>query len=168
MKPGPTILISLVSGLIFGVGLALSGMTQPAKVVGFLDVTGRWDPSLALVMAGAIGVYMPVLWLARRRGRTVPGGPLLLPTRKDLDRKLVGGAALFGMGWGISGVCPGPGLTSLATGTYDAILFVVAMAAGMLIYGMLEPLRLPGAELGGARPGEDEPGEVSAGQEVGG
>ncbi len=133
-----TYLVSAGAGLIFGIGLVLAGMTQPAKVVGFLDFAGAWDPSLALVMAGAIGVYLPIVWLIRRRGSTLGGSPLLLPSRTDLDGRLIIGAAIFGVGWGIGGVCPGPAIASLGAGSTNVILLVAAMAVGMFLHQLVD------------------------------
>jgi uncharacterized membrane protein YedE/YeeE len=125
--------VAFASGLLFAVGLGIAGMTQPSRVIGFLDVFGAWDPSLALVMAGAIAVYMPVFWGTRR----VLAQRLHLPTRKDVDVRLVAGAAMFGVGWGLAGYCPGPALVSLATLTAPALAFGVAMLAGMRLHRRL-------------------------------
>ncbi len=125
---------AFVSGLLFALGLGIAGMTQPAKVLAFLDVLGDWDPSLAFVMAGAIAVYMPVFWAVRR----ALAPRLQLPTRKDLDPRLIVGAALFGVGWGLAGYCPGPALVSLTTLGASAIAFGVAMFAGMRLHTVLE------------------------------
>ena len=122
----------LLAGALFGVGLALAGMTRPGKVIGFLDVTGDWDPSLALVMLGAIGVHAVAYRLAGRMGAPWLGGRFAIPTRRDVDRRLLAGAAMFGLGWGLGGFCPGPGLTSLVTGRADALVFVGAMISGMV------------------------------------
>ncbi|WP_134677837.1 DUF6691 family protein [Ectopseudomonas khazarica] len=130
--------IAFVCGLLFGIGLLLAGMADPAKVLAFLDLGGHWDPSLALVMAGAIGVAALPLNLARRRTRALLGGAMQLPTRRDLDARLIGGSLLFGIGWGIAGICPGPALAILLSGHWQAPLFVVAMLAGMLIFSALE------------------------------
>jgi uncharacterized membrane protein YedE/YeeE len=127
-------LFAFASGLVFAVGLGIAGMTQPRKVLGFLDVFGAWDPSLALVMAGAIGVFVPALWCARGRFAR----RLHLPTRKDIDARLVIGAALFGVGWGLSGYCPGPALVSLSTLTVPALTFGIAMLAGMRLHRVLD------------------------------
>ena len=107
------LLASAVFGLIFGLGLLISGMVDPAKVLGFLDVAGRWNPQLAFVMGGAVLTAWPAFHLARRRGQTLFGEPLTLPKRWPVDRRLVGGAALFGIGWGLVGVCPGPSIVLL-------------------------------------------------------
>jgi uncharacterized membrane protein YedE/YeeE len=127
-------LFAFASGLVFAVGLGIAGMTQPRKVLGFLDVFGAWDPSLALVMAGAIGVFVPALWWARGRFAR----RLHLPTRKDIDARLVIGAALFGVGWGLSGYCPGPALVSLCTLTVPALTFGICMLAGMRLHRVLD------------------------------
>lgn len=126
-------LSALASGLLFALGLGVAGMTQPSRVLGFLDVLGAWDPSLMFVMIGAIAVYMPVFWAARR----VLAPRLHLPTRKDIDVRLVAGSAMFGVGWGLAGYCPGPALVSLATLTGPALLFGVAMFAGMRLHRVL-------------------------------
>lgn len=123
----------LVTGLLFGAGLAISGMVLPEKVIGFLDVAGSWDPSLAFVMVGAILVHMPFVRWAQRRKMSLWGDALQLPKRKDIDKRLVIGALLFGLGWGISGVCPGPGIVDLVTLAPGIIAFVAAMLAGMLL-----------------------------------
>lgn len=133
--------IAFFCGLLFGIGLLLAGMADPAKVLAFLDLGGHWDPSLALVMAGAIGVAALPLNLARRRTRALLGGAMQLPTRRDLDARLIGGSLLFGIGWGIAGICPGPALAILLSGHWQAPLFVVAMLAGMLIFSVLEGRR---------------------------
>jgi uncharacterized membrane protein YedE/YeeE len=117
-------------GVVFGVGLALGGMTNPAKVLAFLDVAGAWDPTLAFVMGGALGVSALGFALARRRERPWLSAGFSLPSRKDVDVPLVTGAALFGVGWGLIGLCPGPALASLARGSAEVWIFVVAMAAG--------------------------------------
>jgi uncharacterized membrane protein YedE/YeeE len=127
-----------LAGLLFGIGLIVSGMTNPAKVLGFLDLAGAWDPSLALVMAGAIGVGLPVFAVARRRERALLGAEMQLPSNRVIDRRLVGGSLLFGIGWGLAGYCPGPALTSLTTGGQPALLFVLAMLAGMAIFEALK------------------------------
>ncbi len=124
-------LIALVAGVLFGAGLALGGMTNPAKVVGFLDVGGRWDPSLAFVMGSALLVTFPVFAWVRRASRPLLAERFQLPTKRDLDPQLLTGAALFGIGWGIAGLCPGPAIANLAAGSPEVLLFVVAMVAGM-------------------------------------
>ncbi len=125
---------ALSSGLIFGLGLILSGMTDPAKVLGFLDVAGRWDPSLALVMAGAIAVAMPAFRLAALRMTTFTGKAIQLPPGRVIDVPLIAGALLFGAGWGLAGFCPGPALASVLTGGMPAVMFVAAMVAGMAVF----------------------------------
>lgn len=134
-------LSAFVCGLLFGLGLLLAGMADPGKVLAFLDLAGHWDPSLALVMAAAIAVAALPLSLARRRGKALLGGTMQLPTRRDLDARLIGGSLLFGVGWGIAGVCPGPAVAVLLTGHWQAALFVAAMLAGMLIFTALEGRR---------------------------
>jgi uncharacterized protein len=133
---------SFVVGLVFGLGLLVSRMADPAKVLGFLDVAGDWDPSLALVMLGAIAVGVVGFALARRRPKALLGGPMRLPVARQIDRRLVVGSALFGMGWGLAGFCPGPALTAVGMGEPKALLFVLAMLAGMGIYEYLERRRL--------------------------
>jgi len=132
------ILSALLAGLVFGIGLIISGMANPAKVLGFLDISGSWDPSLAFVMAGAIAVGTLAFALARRRSASLLGAPIKLPAGREIDRRLVIGSALFGIGWGIAGFCPGPALVSLGTGSHKAMLFVAAMLAGMAIFELLE------------------------------
>lgn len=127
-----------IVGLIFGLGLILSGMTNPAKVQGFLDLFGSWDPSLALVMGGAIAVGMISFAIARKRTQSFFGGAMHLPTRTDIDSKLVLGGLIFGAGWGLAGFCPGPALVSMASGEIKALVFVGAMLAGMAIHGMYD------------------------------
>ena len=129
------------SGLVFALGLGISGMTRPLKVIGFLDFFGAWDASLAFVMVGAIAIY----FVAYRWGTTKMRGPLLapvfaLPQRGDLDPRLIGGAAIFGAGWGLGGFCPGPALTSLASGAPAVLIFVAAMVAGMYLHGWISGL----------------------------
>lgn len=131
-------LAALAAGLLFGIGLPLSGMTRPSKVIGFLDVTGTWDPSLAGVMAGAIAVYAVVNRLVTRRPAPLFAERFALPTRKDVDLRLVAGAATFGVGWGLAGYCPGPGVTSLVTGSAPAAVFVVAMLGAMWLTSRVE------------------------------
>ncbi|MFN5339156.1 MAG: DUF6691 family protein [Burkholderiales bacterium] len=123
-----------VAGLLFGLGLLLSGMSDPGKVLGFLDLLGSWDPSLALVMAGAILVGMLAFTVAKKRTINFLGGALHLPTANQIDRRLVIGALLFGAGWGLAGFCPGPSLVSMFSGQPKAAVFVLAMVIGMLLY----------------------------------
>jgi uncharacterized membrane protein YedE/YeeE len=121
-------------GLLFGLGLILSGMTDPSKVLGFLDIFGVWDPSLALVMGGAIAVGLFAFAMAKKRTVNFLGGALHLPTSRQIDKPLVIGAVLFGAGWGLAGFCPGPALVSLASGQIKAVEFVVFMVAGMQLF----------------------------------
>jgi uncharacterized membrane protein YedE/YeeE len=139
--------LALVVGLVFGLGLCLSGMYEPAKVTGFLDLAGRWDPSLAFVMGGAIAVALPAFALARRRASAWVGDPIDLPTKRAIDAPLVVGAAIFGVGWGLAGVCPGPGVVDLGFLSPGAAIFVAAMAAGMLAWRAIADRRLPGRGL---------------------
>ena len=132
------ILTSLLAGLVFGVGLIMSGMANPAKVLGFLDLAGRWDPSLALVMAGAISVGLISFAVAKRRTQSFLGTEMKLPNARDIDRRLVGGGLLFGIGWGVAGFCPGPAVVALGMGEAKAFAFVVAMLVGMGIFELLE------------------------------
>ena len=138
-------------GLLFGLGLLVSGMADPAKVLAFLDVTGRWDPSLAVVMAGAVAVSATGYFVARRRGRPLLASRLEIPTRRDLDPRLIAGAAVFGLGWGLAGLCPGPALTLLTVAPAQAVSFVVAMVAGMLLFRLVpraaaKPAAVQGAD----------------------
>ena len=125
---------AIICGIIFSIGLGISGMTQPHKVSGFLDIFGEWNPSLAFVMGGAVLSYL-ALQLLIQSNFSIPvlGGSFQIPTRKDLDRSLIIGALLFGSGWGLGGYCPGPAITSLGSGSLNALLFVVAMGGGMLL-----------------------------------
>jgi uncharacterized protein len=125
-------------GLLFGLGLLLSGMTDPAKVLGFLDLFGAWDPSLALVMGGAIAVGFFAFALARKRTTNFLGGALHLPSARQIDKRLVVGGLTFGAGWGLAGFCPGPGIVAMASGEAKAALFVAAMVAGMVIFEIAE------------------------------
>jgi len=134
-------LSAFAAGLVFGIGLLVSGMTDPGKVIGFLDVAGSWDPSLALVMAGAVFVGAFAFSLARRRAQSFFGGAMQLPRRRDIDLRLVAGAIVFGIGWGLAGFCPGPALVSLGAGQDKAVVFVLAMLAGMLAYTAAERFR---------------------------
>jgi uncharacterized membrane protein YedE/YeeE len=132
------ILMALITGLVFGIGLIVAGMTNPAKVLGFLDLAGRWDPSLALVMAGAILVALPAFRAAARRRQSLLGEPMHLPSATRIDRRLVLGSLAFGAGWGLAGFCPGPALASLATGSVQPFIFCAAMLAGMGIFELIE------------------------------
>lgn len=134
-------LMAFLAGLIFGIGLLTAGMANPTKVLAFLDLGGAWDPSLALVMAAAIGVaFLPFSW-ARTQRVSVLGAPMQLPGKRGLDRRLIGGSLLFGIGWGIAGICPGPAVALLLTGRWQALLFTLAMLAGMLMFAALERRR---------------------------
>lgn len=135
------IFTSSLAGLVFGLGLIVSGMANPAKVLGFLDLTGAWDPSLALVMAGAIGVSFIAFLFAKKRSRSLLGADMKLPTGRSIDRRLVIGSTLFGIGWGLAGLCPGPGLVALGIGEVKALIFVTAMLAGMVAFELLEKRR---------------------------
>lgn len=132
---------AFIAGLVFGLGLLLSGMTNPAKVLGFLDLAGAWDPSLAFVMAGAILIGTLGFGLAAKRRRTLLGDAMQLPTARRIDRRLVLGSVVFGVGWGLAGYCPGPALTSLLQGGSKPLVFVLAMIAGMMLYDLLERIR---------------------------
>ena len=132
---------ALFAGLVFGIGLIVSGMANPAEVLGFLDLAGPWDPSLALVMAGAIAVGLPAFALAKRRKTSVLGTPLDLPSNTAIDRRLLGGSLLFGVGWGLAGFCPGPALVALGMKEHKALVFVIAMLAGMALYELFEHWR---------------------------
>jgi uncharacterized protein len=132
------LLSSLLAGLVFGIGLIISGMANPAKVLGFLDLAGAWDPSLALVMAGAIAVGLGGFALAGQRSRSLLDLPMALPTARRLDRRLILGSALFGAGWGLSGICPGPALVLMGAGAAKGWIFAAAMLAGMALFERLE------------------------------
>jgi uncharacterized protein len=132
---------AFICGLVFGLGLILSGMANPAKVLGFLDLAGHWDPSLAFVMIGAIAIATLGFRVARSRSVSVLGAPMQLPAAKRIDWRLVGGSLLFGAGWGLAGFCPGPALVSAGSGQPHAWLFVAAMLAGMAIFAILERIR---------------------------
>ena len=131
-------LSAFVAGLVFGLGLIISGMSNPAKVLGFLDLAGTWDPSLMFVMAGAIAVGAVSFAFAKKRARTFLSGAMHLPQARDVDARLVAGSVVFGVGWGLAGFCPGPALVAVGAGTEKAAWFVLAMLAGMLLYEVLE------------------------------
>jgi uncharacterized membrane protein YedE/YeeE len=133
-----TMIFSFAAGLIFGVGLIVAGMANPAKVLGFLDVAGLWDPSLALVMGGAILVGLGGFTIASRRARTFLGLPMLLPMARFMDRRLVLGSLVFGIGWGLAGICPGPALILMGAGIAKGWVFGGAMLAGMGLFEVLE------------------------------
>lgn len=146
------VITSLLAGLIFGLGLIVSGMADPAKVLGFLDLAGAWDPSLALVMGGAIAVGVVAFALARRRSRSLLGLEMQLPKGSAIDRRLVVGSLLFGVGWGVAGFCPGPALVAAGMGEAKAAMFVLAMLAGMGIFELLQRRHAgPSAPLEAAR-----------------
>lgn len=132
------LLAALLAGLVFGLGLLLSGMANPAKVLAFLDVTGSWDPSLAMVMAGAVAAALPAFAWARRRTQALTGVPLALPTARAIDRRLVLGSLVFGSGWGLAGFCPGPAVVAIGLAPGAAALFVSSMLAGMAVFEWLE------------------------------
>ena len=134
-------LIALFAGLVFGIGLMVSGMSNPAKVLGFLDLGGSWDPSLAFVMVGAIAVGAVAFTAAKRRKRSLLGLPMQLPTGTAITLRLVLGSAVFGIGWGLAGFCPGPALVALGAGYPKAVGFVAAMVAGMLVFEIIERMR---------------------------
>lgn len=133
---------SLLAGLVFGLGLIVSGMANPAKVLGFLDLGGRWDPSLALVMAGAIAVGLGAFAVAKKRTVSLMGAPMKLPAAGAVDRRLMLGSSVFGIGWGLAGFCPGPALVALGMGEGKAVVFVAAMLAGMLVFELLQKRRI--------------------------
>jgi hypothetical protein len=136
-----SLIAAFLTGLLFALGLGLSGMTQPGKVTAFLDITGAWDPSLACVMIGAILVHALLYRLIRRRSAPVFASAFSLPTRTDMDARLIGGAALFGIGWGLGGFCPGPAVTSLASGQTAVVIFVASMLVGMYLFQVVENQR---------------------------
>ena len=132
---------ALLAGIVFGVGLIVCGMANPAKVLGFLDLAGPWDPSLAFVMAGAIAVGAVGFAIARKRTVSLLGLQMRMPAATQVDRRLVGGGLLFGMGWGIAGFCPGPALVALGSGEVKVLVFVAALLAGMGVYELKEQRR---------------------------
>lgn len=136
--------VEFAVGLLFGLGLILSGMTDPGKVLGFLDLAGRWDPSLAFVMGGAIAASIFAFALARRRSRALLGGAMHLPRSREIDAPLVVGSLVFGVGWGLAGFCPGPALVALGAGHWQALLFTFAMVAGMLAHEFGWKQKAPG------------------------
>jgi hypothetical protein len=134
------LMFSLLSGLIFGIGLILAGMANPAKVLAFLDIAGLWDPSLGLVMAGAIGVGLIAFAIAKKRNLSYLGFSIQLPTNRVIDKRLVLGSLAFGIGWGLVGICPAPAFVLLGVGSSQGIIFVIAMIIGMGLYELLESL----------------------------
>lgn len=151
-------LVAFFAGVVFAVGLAVAGMTQPSKVVGFLDFFGNWDPSLAFVMGGAVAVNAVLYRWTMRRARPLLEPDFHLPTRTDLDGRLIAGGVLFGVGWGLAGYCPGPAVTSVTTGTTGALAFVGAMLAGIGLYRLVAASGAKAASLGDSR--GDAPGEI--------
>lgn len=141
-KNWKTLLLSLLAGLVFGAGLVVSGMTRPSKVIGFLDPLGRWDASLMFVMASAVTVHFLAYRWVRRRPSPFLAQSFAIPTRRDLDLKLLAGAAMFGVGWGLGGFCPGPSLVSLGSAAPQVLAFVSALVIGMYGTGKLEALAL--------------------------
>lgn len=131
-------LIALLSGVIFGLGLIISEMVNPAKVIAFLDLAGAWNPSLGLVMAGAIAVALPAFYVAKRKQNSVCGMEMHLPNNKTIDTRLIVGSLTFGVGWGVAGFCPAPALVSAATGQWQAIVFSLAMIVGFYVFSVLE------------------------------
>ncbi|HEX9453474.1 MAG TPA: YeeE/YedE family protein [Candidatus Binatia bacterium] len=132
------LLIALISGTVFGLGLSISEMINPARVIGFLDVAGHWDATLLFVMGGALAVTVPLYPLILRRREPLLDQKFFLPTKQNIDTPLILGAAIFGIGWGLGGFCPGPALAALATGSASVLLFVLAMTAGQLIARWLQ------------------------------
>ena len=159
----PRTLVALFAGTLFGLGLAISGMMNPAKVIDFLDVAGGWDPTLAFVMGGALVVAIPAFRLILGRPRPILVDRFTLPTQNALDRRLLGGAALFGVGWGLSGFCPGPAVAALVTGLTPVFAFVAAMVAGMVLYAWV--FERPEGSNVGAEPANPEglsrPGDLT-------
>ena len=146
---------AFLAGLTFGIGLIVAGMTDPAKILGFLDIAGKWDPSLALVMAGAIAVGLIAFALARRRISSALGLPMQSSATGTIDVRLVGGSLVFGLGWGLAGFCPGPAIVALGAGYGKAAVFVAAMLAGMGVFELVENWR------GQANPPETQRGATS-------
>jgi uncharacterized membrane protein YedE/YeeE len=131
------------AGLVFGIGLIIAGMANPAKVLAFLDLGGNWDPSLAFVMGGAIAVGALAFMFANRRARSWLGLAMQLPSARHLDRRLVGGNVLFGVGWGLAGICPGPALILVGAGIAEGVVFVAAMLGGMILFELIEYWQRP-------------------------
>ena len=137
-----TLLTSFLTGLLFGIGLIVSGMTDPSRIIGFLDLAGAWDPSLAFVMAGAVLVGTVGFHLAEGRPTSVLGGMLQLPSKRGIDARLIAGSTTFGVGWGLAGFCPGPAVVAFGAGYDKAVVFVIAMLAGMVAYEFTERRRM--------------------------
>lgn len=137
-KPDHTTFIALLAGLLFGTGLVLSGMTTPANILAFLDLAGDWNPALMVVMVSAIAVAAPAFFYVRRQQHTLTGAPVSLDNRRPLDKPLLVGSAIFGVGWGLSGICPGPGLVIAASGSTGALAFILAVSAGMWLTPRLQ------------------------------
>jgi uncharacterized membrane protein YedE/YeeE len=144
------VVMALLVGLLFGLGLILSGMSDPAKVLGFLDLAGNWDPSLAFVMGGAVLIGSLAFPFVTKRSKSILGDPMRLPTATKIDRRLVLGGLTFGVGWGMAGYCPGPALASLAQGGIKPMLFVIAMLAGMGVFELLERAKTKASATGSA------------------
>ncbi len=142
---------SFAAGLVFGLGLLVSGMANPAKVLGFLDIAGAWDPSLALVMAGAVAVGAGAFALMRKRTRTLLGAPVLLPSARRIDTRVIFGSLVFGVGWGLAGICPGPALVLAGTGSAKGLAFLAAMIAGNAVFEFLEKKKRVAAGLAPTR-----------------
>ena len=141
MSRGMQWLTAGLAGLLLGMGLILSGMANPAKVIGFLDVAGSWDPSLGLVMGGGLVVGSIGFALLKKQPKTLSGEPLNLPISRKIDLRLILGSVLFGIGWGVTGICPGPGLVLLGAGIPEGVLYVASLLAGMTLYSLIEKLR---------------------------
>ncbi len=132
---------AFLAGLVFGIGLLVSGMASPAKVLGFLDLAGRWDPSLLVVMATAIPVSAIAFAVARGRAATLLGGPIEIPAARTIDRRLVAGGLIFGVGWGLVGLCPAPAIVTVGAGRAQGLVFTVAMLAGMALFVVVASMR---------------------------
>ena len=146
MNPALLTIASGVAGLVFGIGLVVSSMFNPAKVLAFLDLAGRWDPSLAFVMVGAVAVAAIAFAIAGPRKQTLLGAPLQLSSARDIDLRLVLGSVTFGVGWGLVGFCPGPALAALGTGEIKVVIFAASMIAGMLVFEAVEHARKAASE----------------------
>lgn len=136
-RQAPQLIIAFFSGVLFAVGLIVSQMVNPAKILNFLDLAGDWDPTLIFVMGGAVFITLPMFWLVLKRPAPLFARKFYLPTRRDIDSRLIGGSAIFGIGWGVAGFCPGPSITALATGLWPVFVFVAAMASGALVYKLV-------------------------------